>query len=298
MHTKIISALLAVTILLSGVLLASCSGESDFPATVNNTVIKEEPENIVALTKNLADIVSTLGYDVKLVGRSDEVTQQGMHVVPVVGTAQSPIPASVDEVKASVVLADSTLDPTAQKELEKRGVAVITLEDAPTPKQVRGLYKKIGIALAGNIKGKKEGADAYDKLSKTLKDVRDAAAFDNNNILKTVAYLYIDNGALKTFNQNTWGSTMLGLTGALNVFKSADTDVVDTAALALSNPDYIFCADKTTLDFIRSSDALKKLSALKTAKIIPYDEITMQGNTALNVLETMVKEMYPEEFTS
>ena len=300
MNRKILSALIAVMIIISSLTLTSCGEKKEYPVTLGQTVIEKEPEKIVVLTKNLADIISTIGYDVKMVGRSDEVTQKGVQVVPSMGTAHSPSVASMDEVGAEVIFADSTLDPGIKEKLEKKGMDVVILDTASTPKQVSGLYKKIGRVLGGDVTGTQEGREAYAKLSDTLKSVREAANNDSNNIVRTITYLYIDNGVLKTFNQNTWGSTMLGLTGAINVFKTAETDVVDNAALSLSNPDFIFCADKTTQEYIASSKSLKKLNALKTGAvfIIPYDDITMQGNTALTTLETMLRNMYPEDFNS
>lgn len=298
MQRKLLSALLAVMIILSSALFSSCGGESDYPVSFDEITIQQEPERIVVLSKNLADIISTMGYDVKMVGRSDEVTQKGLQVVPSVGSAQSPSAASIDEVKAEVVFSDAQgLDPSAEKAIKAKKIPIIKLDTAATPKQVRGIYKRTARILEGNVTGKKAGAESYDKLSETLKSVRDAAVSESD-IIKTIAYLYMEDGVLKTFNQNTWGSTMLGLTGATNVFKSADTDVVDIKALALSNPDFIFCADKETQAYLSSQKDLKKLSALKTSFILPYDEITMQGNTALSVLEDMLKKMYPEEFSS
>lgn len=300
MRKKLLSALLAVIITASSLVFTSCGEKSDYPVTLGSVTLKSEPENIVVLTKNLADVISTMGYDVKMVGRSDSVTQKGMQVVPSMGEAHSPSAASIDEAGAEVVFADKTLDLSVKAELEKNGTAVVMLDDANSPKQVKGLYKKLGRVLGGNVTGIKQGADSYSELSSTLKDVRDAAVSDtDSSIVRTIAYLYIDNGVLKTFTGNSWGSTMLGLTGAMNVFKNEKTDVVDNGSLALSNPDFVFCADKNTLSYIKSCDSLKKLGALSSGVfILPLDELTMQGNTALEVLQNMLRDMYPEEFNS
>jgi hypothetical protein len=48
-----------------------------------------------------------------------------------------------------------------------------------------------------------------------------------------------------------------------------------------------------------SGKIAKKLNALNNKPnrfIIPYDEITMQGDTSLDVLQKMIKKMFPQEF--
>ena len=76
MKNKIISLMLAVLTLFScGALLSGC-GNDEYPVEVANIVIEKEPENIVVLDASTADIISYMGYDVKMVGRSDEVNQE------------------------------------------------------------------------------------------------------------------------------------------------------------------------------------------------------------------------------
>lgn len=297
MKKKILCALMAVVMLMSAAALSSCSGKSDYPATVGGVTIKDEPEGIVILNKNHADIISAIGYDIKMVGRSDDITTEGLQVVPSVGSAQDPDVDKIEKLDADIVIGDSTLNPDTAKELGEKGVDVITFEYVNTPKQIKSLYKKLGVVLGGNITGKTKAKEAFDKLRGTLRDVKNA--IEASNLVHTVCYLYTDNGVLKTFNKDTWGSTLLGYTGTMNVFKNSDTNVVDVAQLGLSNPDFIFCDSEETVTYLKQSEKLGKLDALKSRTFItPYSDITMQGYTALDTLETMLRSMYPAEFAS
>lgn len=296
MHRKILTATMALLLILTAIFSTSCSTESEYPVTIGNITLKSEPKNIVILNKNLADIISCIGYDVKMVGRSDEVNQKGMGVVPSVGLNANASPASIDELDANVVFADNSLDKSVADELKKKGITVVILENANTPKQVKNIYKQLGALLGGNITGKAKGKEACEMLFEELKDVK--AAVQTMDVVKTVCYLYTENGVLKTFNKGTWGANMLDFTGGINVFENSDTDVVVPENLMLSNPDYIFCADNDVIKYLKSSEKLKKLSALsKNTSIISYDEINMQGDTALDVLEKMLKVMRPEDFS-
>lgn len=297
MHKKMLSVLLTAVTALASVFFCSCSPDSEYPVAIGSIVIDAEPQNIVILNPNLADIISCIGYDVKMAGRSEDVNQKGFQVVPSVGSAQDPEPASIDEVGADIVFADNTLNDAVKEKIEEMNIPVVVLEEAHTPKQVKSTYKKLGKILGGNKTGRQKGKEAYENLTDTMKDVKNAAG--SYSVVKTACYLYIDNGVLKTANNGTWGNTMLNYTGAVNVFKNSDTDVVDNGQFLLSNPDYIFCADENVEGYLKSSATLNSLDALENNNvfIIPYSDISMQGYAALDVLENMLRDMYPDEFS-
>lgn len=296
MKKRVLSVFVAFAMMLSIYCsFTSCSQEKDFPVTIGNTTIQQEPENIVVLDKNLADIVSCMEYDIKLVGRSKEVNQDGMNVVPEVGTKADPDVNKIKELKTDLVITDMSMDETKKKEFEDAQIPVIQYETAQTEKQLKNEYRNIGRVLGGNITGVKKGNSAYKSLSDTLKNIRNAAEYDS--IVKTVCYLYIGDGVLKTMNKGTWGNIILNDTGAINVFENSETDIVDTKQLKIANPDFIFCSDQDVISYLSESDTLSGLKALEeNAHIIPLDDITMQGYTSLDVLETMLRAIYPDQF--
>lgn len=295
MKKRILAVLLAAVTLLSSAAFTSCSEESDYPVNVGGIKIEEEPDKIVVLSKNLADIISNIGYDVKLVGRSDEVNQKGMAVVPSVGEENIASAVSIVNLGAEVVFSDDTINTDTKNALIKHGTPVVIPEEANTPKQLKNVYRQLGTILGGNIKGKKKADEAFKDLYDELTDVKNAIA--ETNLVRTVCYLYIENGALKTMHSASWGSKMLGFTGADNVFKNEKTPVVDVDKLLLSNPDFIFCSDMKTVKYLRTKKTFKRLTAIrKNIHIIPLDNINSQGATASAVVEKMLRYMFPEEF--
>lgn len=293
---KILSLILTAVIALSALAFTSCSGKNEYPVTAYGITINEEPENIVILNKNLADIISCIGYNEKLVGRSDSVNQKGMHVVESVGSASEPSYDKIKKLKTDIVFADKSLKTEAKTKLEKNNIQVIIPKNADTPEEIKKLYLILGSVLGGNISGKAKAKKAYNILFDSLDGVKDAVT--EKDVVRTICYLYYDNDVIKTVTQNDWGAKMLDYTGAANVFMNDKEKEVNLRKLLRSNPDYIFCSDKKVIEELKSHKKLVKyLSALKKNRcIIPYDEITMQGDTSLDTLKKMLQFMYPEDF--
>lgn len=297
MKKRVLSAFIAVIISISSILcLNSCSQEQEFPVKIGDVTIDEEPEKIVILDKNLADVVSCIGYDIKLVGRSDSVNQAELEVVPALGLQSEPDVDKIDRLETDLVLTDGSLSEACEKQLSKKGIKVAKFNTAQTKKQLKNLYEGVGRVLGGNISGVNKADKAYDELTTTLDNIKNAAEY--SSIVKTVCYLYIENGVLKTMNSGTWGGVILEDTGGINVFKNAETDVVNNDELLLSNPDYIFCDEEAVVDYLNNSSTLYTLDGLaENISIIPLEDITMQGYTSLDVLETMLRSMYPDQFS-
>lgn len=291
MFKKVLSVALAAVMLLGvAALFTSCGEDEEFPVEIGKIKIEKEPERIVILDKNLADIVSATGYDVKMVGRSDEVNQKGLNVVPSMGTAHDPSVTQIKKEKADIVFAGDTLNDADIKKLEKAGIVVAQFESANTLKQLKFLYIKIGRMLGGNITGKKAAVKAYNEIRDTLKAVKTAAK--NDKTVSTLAYLYTDNGVLKTVNSGSWAATLLGYTGSVNVFANEETDVVDLDTLLLANPNHIFVSDKDVKEYLETSEVLKNLSALSdNTFIIPLDELSLQGFTSLDVMQKIMTDI-------
>jgi ABC-type Fe3+-hydroxamate transport system substrate-binding protein len=295
MCKKFLALALAILIAACPLALGSCSDKAEFPVTVDGININAEPQNIVVLDKNLADIISCIGYVEKLAGRSDDVNQKGMHVVPSVGKADEADASSIKKLKPDVVFADDELNKKTADALKKSGIPVLIIKKAHIPQELKKVYIKIGKALGGKYSGKSKAKKAYNDLYEDLTNIKDIIG--DKKIVKTVCYLYDEDGAVKTLIGGKWEAQVLGFTGAVNVFGSFNKEKIDVKKLAVSNPDFIFCGNKKIIKQLNSNKKLKKLSALKNhTHVIKFDEISMQGETALDALEKMLRHMYPEDF--
>lgn len=297
MQKKIIAVVLTLVLVCCiPAVFSGCGSEnSDYPVTVGNVTFENEPENIVVLSDDLADIISYMGYDVKMVGKGSAVTQEDLKVVPEVGSDSTPDTAKIAEAQADVVFSDADLDPDVQTALEEQGVKVVKMVSAQTNQELSTVYKSLGTILGGKNTGAQKGEKAYNDLISAMNDVK--SQYSANTILNTVCYLYAEDGRLKTMCSGTFGDLLLGYTGAVNVAVDASTDAVDEKQMRISNPTYIFYSDKTALDMIKSNDILKNLNAVKGGKMleIPLSGMTRPGKSALQTLKTITEYMYPPE---
>lgn len=296
MKKRIISVTLAAVFVLASVLSFSGCQESDYPVDVANITIENEPENIVVLDPSAADIISYMEYDVKMVGRSDEVNQEWMSIVPSVGSENTPDVSKIVESEADIVFAGADFDKSVEDELKGENITVIKMSQADTVTQLETNYLTIGKILGGKFTGAAKGEESYESLIGEMEQVKSAVQSEiNSDILYTVCYLYIEDNSLKLMTSGSYGDMLLGYTGAVNTAVNIDENSVDVNTLKIANPNFIFYADNATLEAVKQDSVLSKLDAVKNGKtlMITQDDMTRQGRTALDTLEKMVSFMYP-----
>ena len=296
---RTLSILLAVCLMLSAVsLLAGCSktgGGSGYPVTVGGVTIDKEPANIVVLNDDLADIVSYLGYDVKMVGRSAECDQDFLYVVPVMGSAASPDVNAITAAKADLVIADSTLNNNSKSALESAGVKVLTLESAKNEEDLRNLYISLGTALGGSEKGAVKGQEGYDALFTMLDKLNTASS----SVVQTAAYLYLDgSGQLCTFVKGSLEYSIFNFNGCTNVLLNQTQPAVNPDELQKGSPAYVFYDSPAVLDYLKASPQLSNINGLVNGHTlqIPLKQFMRHGSTAeqtvfemLNYIEKVTK---------
>lgn len=293
---KLIAGILCAVLVLGTALSLSGCGDKNYPVKIANLTINKEPKSIVVLDPNSADIISYMGYDVKIVGRSREVDQKYLDVAPVMGSAVSPSVQDIIDSGATVVFANEGLNDDFEQSLEKEGIAVIEMSVAETPKQLETNYHTIGKILGGNDDGDAKAASSYDKLISAMEDRKSEASAKNATALDTVCYLYYEQGGLRLMTSGTYGDMLLGYTGSVNVAVNIDENKVDVNTLKVANPKYIFYADDSTLKAVQADPVLSKLAAVTGGKTmqITKDEMSRQGLTALETLEKMIGFIHPE----
>lgn len=293
---KLISGILCAALVLGTALALSGCGDKNYPVKIANLTIEKEPKSIIVLDPNSADIISYMGYDVKIVGRSREVNQNYLEVAPVMGSAVSPSVQDITEAGADVVFAGDDINNDSKDSLEKAGIPVVSMSVAETPKQLETNYHTIGKILGGNTDGDEKATSSYDKLISAMEQRKSEASAKSAAALDTVCYLYYDQGSLRLMTSGTYGDMLLGYTGAVNVAVNISENKVDVKTLKVANPKYIFYADDNTLKAIKGDPVLSQLAAVTGGKTmqITKEEMTRQGLTALETLEKMIGFIHPE----
>lgn len=292
---KIVSVFLATALAAAAcATLAGCDGDNkNYPVSVADITIETEPKDIVVLSDETADIISYLGYATKMVGRSDEVTQNFLSVAPSVGSAKTPDVEKIKSYAADIVFADDTLDENCKEQLTDAGIMVLTIASPETTTELETAYLTLGKVLGGTVDGARTGEDSYKKLIDAMKTCK---AETNSNVTKTICYLYLNGDKLNTLHSGTYGDMLLGYTGAVNAAVNVSESEIDTKILKVANPDYILYADEETLQFIQNDSDLKGLKALKNNQtlMVTKEEMSRMGTTSLLTLNKIMNFMYPD----
>lgn len=299
MCKKIVSLILCLCIIASVSLFATgCkSSGGDYPVTVGNLTFEEEPQNVVVLSDCIADIIEYIGYEVKFVGRSDEVTQESLSIVPSVGSKQTPDISAITNSDADVVFCDNTLSEDSKAALKEAGIPAVTMLPAQDFTTLQTMYKSAGRVLGGDRTGGQKGLTAFDMLKSSLEDL--SASAMNTTTVSTVAYIYTEQGQLKSFTKGTFGNDVLSYTGAVNVTENFNPEVFDIDTFLIGNPDVIFC-DAQSYDTLTKDSRFQSLNAVKNNKIsvMELDNFTRQGSTLVSTVYTMIYTIHPELYAT
>ncbi len=288
----ILTGALALT---SAAALAGC-GNEDYPVSVGNLTVKSQPGKIVVLDDAAADIIDYIDYSKYLVGRSDEVDQEWLSIVPSVGSSAEP---NIDEIvnsEADIVFAALDTDETVKRELTDKGITVVTMSEAQSQSSLETNYRTIGRLLGGEITGVSKANQQYAVLLNDMEKIKNTAEdAQSSDVPLKVCYLYSENNQLKMMTSGTYCDMLLSYTGAVNIAVNVTDNTVEVSTLKVADPDYIFYDSDETLANIVGNDVLKNMNAVKKKHmmLLSGGDISRQGQTALNTLQKIVEFMYP-----
>ena len=270
-------------------LLGGCSqdGGKEYPVTYGDVTLDKEPEAIVVLNDSVADIISYIGYDIKMVGRAVTCDQDFLRIVPSVGMPNDPAIDTIVQKGADLVIADSTLSDKSRKKIEAEGITVITVDNATNQEEIKALYGDLGMILGGNVTGRAKGEEAYQELFELLDQFTTAVT----GVVKTAAYLYLDDaGQLCTFTKGSLEQRIFNYNCATNAFNNQENPVVDLTELRLGSPNYIFYDDEAVIEFLRNDSDLTNLHALVNDQLyrIPKKNFFRYGTTMENTVYEMI----------
>lgn len=308
---KIVSITLAVCLIL---LATSCNlivknnkeDQYDYPVTVGNIVFDKAPENVVVLSDNLADIILSCGYEGKLSGRSDSCTQDGLDILPSVGTPDSPDIDKLKELKTTLVLSDESLDDKTKQSIDTMGAELLIIKPAANNVELNKLYSNVASILGGSYSGKMKAMTTVDSIQSQLDSIKSEIL--DRNIVSTVCYIYdVEGDQCRVAYGKNYIAQLFDYAQLTNIAAEDDDGYIGIDTLLKGNPDNIFCDEGVAEKLINHED-LKALFAVTNGNVytLPRKYLTLQGNTRLLTVDYLVakthdfytqKEVWPEEFT-
>ncbi len=293
-------------------LLAGCSGggedissgaaREDYPVTVSDVTINEEPQEVVVLSQNLADVILAMNYEFSLVGRSAECTQSDLSVVPVMTITDVD---TMREAGVDLVLVDEEPSAEQTEALTQQGIQTLVIPEATSREDLHRLYTQVGSALKGGRTGYTQAEQSLNNILLALDDItRDIPQSETRPI---GCYIYNLEGSVAT--GDTMAGRLIEYAGMVNNFSSdtggqsamlpigGDGSELAVSGLVVGNPDYIFCDEAVREELIASS-LYQDLSAVQNNRVyvVPSYLMQRQGLSLVTATSILANYVYPDTF--
>ena len=271
--------------------------KKDFPVKAGYCEIEEEPESVVVLDDNAADILIACGYADKIKGRSAECSQIELEDVRELGTVLKPETDKIKKLKADIVFVSTRTDYRIYEKIKSENKHVLRISDADSFDDFKNVYTNICRIMSGNIKGEKIGEE---KCSDIMNSVR---RFESDIVVRG-CYIYGLDGK-SAVTPDMYGNEVLSLAGVKNI--AAEDDLggnmnisrIVNADKQEGFPFYILCSEGLRSEIL-NNEQLKSTNAVRKNRVIeiPAEYFTRQGKTAVRGLQYIVSAIKSQSSSS
>lgn len=267
--------------------ISSGVAEQDFPVTVNEVTIQDEPKGVVVLSPNLAEVIMALGYEMQLCGKGAACTQEDLSVLPDMTLDD---PQSILGVGADLVLTEDAPSEEQKQGLNDAGIDVVTIAPATSREDFTRLYREVGSCMMGGVKGYERGEKIAEGIFSTIDDI--SRQIPQTNTPVSVCYLYDVEGGVVT--GDTLEGKLIECAGLINAASDGAGNHMDVETLLMVQPQYIFCPTGLK-DTLAQTDQYKNLTAVQEGRVYEMDPSLMewQGNGVITAVSFMAGTVYP-----
>ncbi|OUO73330.1 peptidoglycan-binding protein [Anaeromassilibacillus sp. An250] len=267
--------------------ISSGVAEQDFPVTVNEVTIQDEPKGVVVLSPNLAEVIMALGYEMQLCGKGAACTQEDLSVLPDMTLDD---PQSILGVGADLVLTEDAPSEEQKKGLNDAGIDVVTIAPATSREDFTRLYREVGSCMMGGVKGYERGEKIAEGIFSTIDDI--SRQIPQTDTPVSVCYLYDVEGGVVT--GDTLEGKLIECAGLINAASDGAGNHMDVETLLMVQPQYIFCPTGLK-DTLAQTDQYKDLTAVQEGRVYEMDPSLMewQGNGDISAVSFMAGTVYP-----
>ena len=267
--------------------ISSGVAEQDFPVTVNEVTIQDEPKGVVVLSPNLAEVIMALGYEMQLCGKGAACTQEDLSVLPDMTLDD---PQSILGVGADLVLTEDAPSEEQKQGLNDAGIDVVTVAPATSREDFTRLHREVGSCMMGGVKGYERGEKIAEGIFSTIDDI--SRQIPQTDTPVSVCYLYDVEGGVVT--GDTLEGKLIECAGLINAASDGAGNHMDVETLLMVQPQYIFCPTGLK-DTLAQTDQYKDLTAVQEGRVYEMDPSLMewQGNGVISAVSFMAGTVYP-----
>lgn len=244
---------------ITGELLISDDAEtvSDYPVTVNDTVIEKAPQRVICLSSSLTEIIYELGHSDKLVGRGTYCSYpEEAASLPDYGKPASPDLGAVKESAPDMLITATSIPSKDVTALSDIGITVLYIPSPRSVEEYGRIYCALGMVFEGLFEGENTGNEIFGRIKDKL------TAED----IGLGSFIYVtEEGAIA--GGDTFESSVLSLWGE-NAAKELSGYVLGESLPSEVEPDVIILNRDVPKDVLLSDSRLSSLGAVTSDHVI------------------------------
>lgn len=251
--------------------LPSSSSEpepTNFPVTVGDADLSEEPTSVISLSPGLTELVFDMGYSGKIIGVSDYCDYPARETAnrQKCGSVLSPNLTYIKKLSPDLVLISSPLPESDLIALQQADIQVLLLPYAESLDDWQENCTLLATALSGKLDGPALAQAYWSEKESLLSDA--SSRLGNQSPLRAILLREMSYGMA---TGDTFEQELFDLLGLVNDGENYTNWLYDSDDVAILEPDVIYADNSIRPAEIKTSYVYKPVAASKNDRIMNVD---------------------------
>ena len=249
---------------------------AEYPVELRDTIILEEPENVVSLSPALTELMQYMGLEGMLEGVSDYCDSG---VSTRCGTPQQINYDGIREARPDLVISTASLAEEDMVALQQLDVDVLILPRAGSLEELEELYVDLGRALLGEETGRACGEELWAEFEEQLDELaaRGEDFADERGSRPTAIFLRMLDYTMAT--GDTFEHQLLEELGFKNLAADYGDWTFPKENAAQLTPDLIISDDAITIPVLEQNAVYKGTQAVIKDQVVTVDAAAFERQT-------------------
>lgn len=271
----------------------------NYPLDFEGVYIEEMPVRVVSLSPALTEIVCELGYEDRLVGRTDYCDYpSSVSSLKSVGTVLMPDIDAIAQLNPDLIIMQAPPTDEALTKMQQTGAALVTLARAYDLESTADLYAKVFTLMEGAEVGVEKGAlykaqflrrinNLTDAIKRTVEGMTDAPSYTGAYIVDTTSIVA---------TPDTYEGKLLAVLGLENVASEGANWQFSHEKLTAAKPYVLLCGSDIDVTTLAKNKRLGEMSAVKKERAYAVNSVIFERQSPhlAEELERLAKEIYPD----
>ena len=230
---------------------------SEYPVTINETVIKGSPESVICLSSSLTEMIFELGYGDRIIGRGSYCSYpDSVLSLTDYGKPAAPDLDAIKRAAPDLLITATSIPSKDVTALTDLGIPVLYIASPRSVDEFGRIYCALGMVFEGLFDGEKSGNSVFGNIKNEL----------TSRGVTLGKFIYVTEGGFIA-GGDTFESSVLSLFGE-NAASGASGYGYDKTLLKEDQPDVIILNNSITKNELLDDEILGKLDAAVNGRII------------------------------